>query len=104
MKINRPENENISISGGDAITILQEVELILISLHKIGSYYVGKNQQEYERETNRFIDEWKVAGRLAKVRTILSERFDSTLGEDDMDDLERAMEGLNIWTSPNDMP
>ncbi len=27
MKINRPENENISISGGDAITILQETRV-----------------------------------------------------------------------------
>ena len=42
--------------------------------------------------------EEKVTERLAKVREILSEKFDDRLGEDDMGDLERAMEELRYWT------
>ena len=43
-------------------------------------------------------EEEKVTERLAKVREILSEKFDDRLGEDDMGDLERAMEDLRYWT------
>lgn len=33
---------------------------------------------------------------------ILTEKFDATLGDDDMDDLERAMESLRYWSKPSD--
>lgn len=96
------ENEQIVLSGDETIEVLKEINLILISLHDMGSYYMGKDIQEYEKETTRFIDECKVTHRLAKIRGILSKKFDSTLGDDDMDDLERAMEGLNYWGKPGD--
>ena len=105
------ENENITMSGAKLIEALKEIELILISLHKMGSYYgelfmndENKHRSDYERETTRFIDEWLVTRRLAKIRRILSEKFDDMLGDDDMDDLERAMEGLKYWEKPGDKP
>ena len=104
-------NKKITLSGEELIEALKEIELILISLHKMGSYYgekfienEDKYKTEYEIETTRFIDDWSVTQRLAKVRRILSEKFDDTLGEDDMDDLERAMEGLKYWANPGDNP
>lgn len=65
---------------------------------------VKRNIAEYEKETTHFIDGWNVTQRLAKVRMILSEKFDNTLGNDDMVDLERAMEGLKYWSTPEDKP
>ncbi|WP_291581526.1 hypothetical protein [Clostridium sp. UBA6640] len=97
------ENEKIVISGDEAIEILKEIDVILISLHDMGSYYIDKDTREYEKETTRFIDEWKVTHRLARIRGILSEKFDNTLGDDDMDDLERAMEKLKYWEKPEDV-
>lgn len=98
------KNEQIVLSGDEVIEALKEINVILISLHDMGSYFIGKDIQEYEKETTRFIDEWKVTHRLAKIRGILSKKFDSTLGNDDMDDLERAMEGLKYWEKPGDNP
>jgi hypothetical protein len=104
-------NEQIILSGSELIKILREINLILISLRKMGSYYAVKHQEgedidnrEYERETTCFIDEWMVTSRLSKVRSILSEKFDRTLGDDDMDDLERAMDDLKYWSSPGNKP
>ncbi|SFB38141.1 hypothetical protein [Clostridium frigidicarnis] len=97
------ENEKIVLSGDEAIEILKEIEIILISLHDMGSYYMNKDTREYEKETTRFIDEWKVTHRLARIRGRLSEKFDNTLGDDDMDDLERAMEKLKYWEKPGDV-
>ncbi|MEJ2755550.1 MAG: hypothetical protein P8104_06900 [Gammaproteobacteria bacterium] len=98
------KNEKISLSGEEAIYVVKEINLILVSLHNIGSYYMGKEKTEYERETNRFIDDWKITDRLAVLRETLAEKFDLTLGDDDMDDVERAMEGINYWSKPSDNP
>lgn len=97
------ENEKIVLSGEEAIEILKEIEIMLISLHDMGSYYMNRDTREYEKETTRFIDEWKVTHRLARIRGVLSKKFDNTLGDDDMDDLERAMEKLKYWEKPGDI-
>lgn len=98
------ENEKIVLSGNEATEILKEIEMILISLRDMGTCYMNKDIREYEKETTRFIDEWKVAHRLAKIRGALSEKFDNSLGDDDMEDLERAMEKLKYWEKPGDIP
>jgi hypothetical protein len=106
------ENEKITYTFDELKDVLGEIELILQSLHRMGSYYGDKfstygeemNRGEYEKETTRFIDEWHICGRLAKVRSILSEKFDETLGEDNMSDLERAMEKVRHWNKPGDKP
>lgn len=43
-----------------------------------------------------------VTHRLAKVRAILSMKFDETLGDDDMGDIEREIENLKYWELPGD--
>lgn len=103
-------NENITYTFDELEEVLKELEVILQSLHRQGAYYGDKFsthgeemfRAEYEKETTRFIDEWRVCERLAKIRYILSKKFDDTLGEDDMDDLERAMENIKHWTKPGD--
>ncbi|EJM18542.1 hypothetical protein PMI21_02114 [Pseudomonas sp. GM18] len=90
-------NKEIIIPGESALEALAEIEFILISLHKMGSYYSDKPIADYQRATTDFIDNEKVTQKLAKVRRILSESFDNTLGEDDMDDIERRMENIEFW-------
>nr|WP_175799880.1 hypothetical protein [Burkholderia anthina] len=101
-------NEKIELSGGEALSILCELEYLLISLRNIGTYYhepsrvFGDGNLEYCAETTRFIDENKVTQKLAKVREIISAKFDSSLGDDDMDDIERAVEDIKVWERPGD--
>ncbi|MDT9678389.1 hypothetical protein F6R97_28190 [Pseudomonas sp. JV414] len=90
-------NKKIIIPGESALEALSEIEFILISLHKMGSYYSDKPITDYQRATTEFIDNEKVTQKLAKVRRILSDSFDNTLGEDDMDDIERHMENIKFW-------
>ena len=98
-------NRKIVYDGGDIINILKEIDYILGSLHGMGSYYadsIGEDRQEYERETTAFIDNSLVCSRLAAVRAKLSEKLDRSLGEDDMDDLERACSDIEYWRRPGD--
>ena len=98
------ENNQIVLSNDESIEILKEINVILISLHYIGSYYIDKDKPDYEKETTAFIDEWKVTQRLSRIRGILSEKFNNALEIDEMDDLERAMNGLKYWEKPGDTP
>lgn len=74
-----PANRRIVLSGEDALRILRA---------------------QYCAETTRFIDEEQATTRLALMRSILSAAFDTTLGADEMDDLERAIEALPLWRAP----
>ncbi|MFJ2458424.1 hypothetical protein ACIOVC_07730 [Pseudomonas neuropathica] len=91
------KNKQIVLNGKDALEVLADIEFILISLHKMGSYYADKPVEDYRKATTDFIDNEKVTQRLAKVRKIISKNFDSTLGDDDMDDIERHLEEIKFW-------
>ena len=105
----QPANRRIVLSGEDALRILREIELLLQSLHHIGRHYYpdgdddgadALRRAQYGAETTRFIDEEQATTRLARMRSILSAAFDTTLGADEMDDLERAVEALPLWRAP----
>lgn len=92
-------NEKIVLPGKEALDALKEIEFILISLHKMGSYYAEKPGalEEYRKATTDFIDDCAVTQRLAKVRRIVSMPFDDSLGDDEMDDMERYFSDLKFW-------
>ncbi|MCS4251443.1 hypothetical protein [Pseudomonas sp. BIGb0164] len=93
------QNQRIALTGAEALDALKEIEFILISLRKMGSYYAEKpnSTDEYRKATTDFIDDCAITHRLAKVRSIISRKFDDTLGEDDMDDIERHVSYLTFW-------
>lgn len=93
------QNEKIVLPGEEALDVLKEIEFILISLHRMGSYYAEKPGalEEYRRATTDFIDDHAVTQRLAKVRKTISQHFDDSLGDDDMDDIERYISDLKAW-------
>ena len=98
----KQNKQSITLEKSQAIEVLKEIEIILQSLHNMGTYYMDKDSSEYEKETTRFIDEWQVTHRLANIRAVLSSQFDLTLGEDDMDELERAMIDIKVWKKQGD--
>lgn len=104
-----PANRRIALSGEDALRILREIEFLLQSLHHIGRHYYpdgdddgadAQRRARYCAETTCFIDAQQATTRLALMRHILSAPFDSTLGADGMDDIERAVDALPLWRSP----
>lgn len=102
------ENENIQLSGEEAIEILKQIEFILISLRNIARYYYdGKNSNEinrtqYEKQTTKFIDNNHITYKLADIRAKIANKFNTQLGDDDMDDIERELLRLTFWTKLED--
>ncbi|WP_247157202.1 hypothetical protein [Escherichia coli] len=104
-------NDVINIPGKDALYILSEVEYILISLKNIARYYFNGIEQNviddkllnsYFKETTKFIDDKNITHRLAEIRRGITENFNTDLGDDDMDDIEREIEKIKCWEKPGD--
>lgn len=87
----KANNQTITFSGQELIDIFVEIDFMLISLAQMGrNYELYKSHYAYEKDTTRFIDECQVTTRLARIRELIANKFDDTLGVDDVDDLERA--------------
>lgn len=95
-------NQQITYEGEVIINALKEINYILCSLHDMGSYYLDGNNEEYQKETAKFIDNSLVCTRLALVRKVLTEKFDLEEGDDGLDDIERACEDITYWSKPGD--
>lgn len=89
----------IRLKREDAVRALRYLEMIVVSLDRLGSASAGMTKEEFDRASSEFLDDWDVARRLAEVRRILSEQFPDEPGHDGMDDLERELEGTPHWTS-----
>lgn len=95
-------NKILALSGESALVALAELEFMLISLHKIGSYYMDIPVEANNAATTAFIDNNHITHRLAKIRSIISEPFDPSLGDDDMDDIERRVCQIEFWKPEKD--
>lgn len=103
------ENKTIIMQSRQVARALRAIVYIQTSLKNIDAYYqspkFSNNENagiEYAIEKNRFIDDNRITRKLAKVRRILSGPFNKKLGEDEMDDFERRLEGIVFWRKPGD--
>ncbi|MDF9619092.1 hypothetical protein P5705_15705 [Pseudomonas entomophila] len=102
----RSENEAFVLRRKDVINLLQEAEFIVVSLENLSQHYEASGEKsyatcnEYCTELTGFIDAENVTARLASMRSLISRLFDDTLGDDDMSDLERALEPVIVWERP----
>ena len=95
-------NEQIFLTLKDTESILKELNLILISLHNMGTYYYGKSKQAYEVETTDFVDKNAITARLAYIRRIIPEVYYSNISKEQYDEYCSDMEKLNYWEKPGD--
>lgn len=81
----------------------------MTSLNKIAEHYYDNDEYsqsekqtelDYSLETTRFINQNKVTRRLSKIKRMVSEKFDSELGRDELDDIEREVALLKYWEKP----
>ena len=98
-------DEIVSYSKKDIIKILADLNMMVVSLDRIGSYYSQcATEEEYHALSSNFLDEWKIFRKLANARKILDTAFSNELGDDEMDELEREFKDLQYWTINNPKP
>lgn len=99
------DNKTVTYDGMQMTLILKELDFILVSLHKIGSYYaedITSDREQYQKETTQFIDNSFVCSRLANIRSSLTRKFNREEGDDGLDDIERICEQIPYWKKPGD--
>ena len=98
-------NEKVSYLKKDIIKVLEDLNMIVVSLDRIGSEYGicrdGKTDVELNALLADFIFDWDVDRKLANARKVLEEAFSYELGDDDMDELEREFKDLQYWSMKN---
>ncbi|MCT4222703.1 DUF4303 domain-containing protein [Elizabethkingia anophelis] len=95
-------NNKIKLSEEEALKIIVDLDQIVVSLDKIKSHFAEDNNfQKHDKTLSDYIINEQVNQTLAQIRGLLSSKFSLSVGEDDMDDLERACSTNRYWTPEN---
>ncbi len=95
-------NNKIKLSEEEALKIIVDLDQIVVSLDKIKSHFTEDSDfQKHDKTLSDYIINEKVNQTLAQIRGLLSSKFSLSVGEDDMDDLERACSTNRYWTPEN---
>lgn len=92
----RPKKQ-VAYPREQIIEVLRTLEELVVSLDRIGSASHDMTTEDYHAALAEFIRRHKIASKAAQARRILSEPFPTTLGPDDMDELEREMQDVPYW-------
>lgn len=93
-------DDAIEVERDDLIEVFKALSLAVVSLDRLGSYRNIVDLQTWERAVAEWTVQSGIASELATARGLLDRYFDHELGDDDMDELERACHGLAYWRPP----
>ena len=95
----RTPKSHITFPRKKIIKVLRTLNELVVSLDRIGSASSDMTKAQLDAALTDFIQRHKIARKAAEARRILSEPFPTTLGPDDMDELEREMKDVPYWNS-----
>jgi hypothetical protein len=92
-------SQSVTLSVSDLQSALKDIEVMLQSLHRVGSFYAD-DQQKCDEETIRLIDDFRYAKRLAQVRRLLMTAASRGLSISDVEGLEETLGRVRHWRPP----
>src|SRR5262252_686568 len=98
------KDDFVQVSRADLIDVLRDLNTIVVSIDRIGSCAEDVGLEQNDRILLDFFDQWDVWQKLSEARSKLSEPFSYELGEDNMDELERELQGTPYWSFSNRLP
>src|SRR5262245_13318026 len=93
----RAANKQITYQRRRVIAVLRTLNELVVSLDQIGSASYDMTKAEHQAAISEFMGP-KMFRKLARARAILSAPFSTELGADEMDELEREMQGIEYWS------
>jgi hypothetical protein len=85
--------QNTEITRDDLLRLSRDLNTLVVSLDRIGSYH-AEDRAALERALTEFIIEWRVFERLARARRIVDEAL---LGPNPTPDEEEALAHGDYW-------
>jgi hypothetical protein len=87
--------ETVSIEREKLLEMARDLNTLVVSLDRIGSYPVGR--REFERVLAEFIVEWKISEKLVRARRTVA---DALLGPNPTPEEEEALDHGDYWEPP----
>ncbi len=93
------QSELVTLPVSDLRRALKDIEVMLQSLHRVGSFYAD-DQQKCDEETIRILDGFGYAKRLAQVRRLLMMAASRGLSISEVEELEETLGRVRHWQPP----
>jgi len=93
-------DDEILVQRQDLIEVFKALSMAVVSLDRLGSYRASITQEQWEHEVADWTLKSDVTRKLLRARWLLDPYFSHDLGEDEMDELERACADLPYWRPP----
>ena len=99
-------NRLVKIDRALLLESARDVESVVVSLDRIGSWTANLPIEERDRILAAFIEDWGVFHRLAKLRSLLWDAIEeaSEEGPSEDDPLERELHGISFWSGDSPRP
>lgn len=96
-------NNEIKLSEEEAVKMIIDLDQIIVSFDKIKSHFADESDaQKQDKALSDYIVSEKVNQTLAQIKALLSSKFRLKMGEDAMDDLEKACSTNQYWFPENE--
>jgi hypothetical protein len=92
-------DDSITYPRSEIIGVIRTLNLLVVSMDRIGSATADKSETEQALTLCRFFDKYDVFQKLASARRSLHDAFSYELGADGMDELERDLQDLKYWSA-----
>ena len=99
-----PVMDEVVYPRAEVVKVLKDLNMLVVSIDRIGSYTHDMSVSDSAVVLFEFFDAWNVGHRLARARQLLSVPFSTELGVDNMDELERELEGTPFWSATQRHP
>jgi hypothetical protein len=90
--------DKLEFKKSDIVNVLKHIEELVVSLDRITAAYHDVPREQWKEIVVEYFLESEGLMALSNCRTILSAPFSTELGDDDMDELERALAGVKYWS------
>ena len=90
----------VEVDRSDLVELLRTLDVVVVSLDRIGSWSADQRPEDAAAALMMLHVEMGVSHRLASARRIVDAYFSHEVGDDRMDDAERAVAGVEYWTAP----
>jgi len=95
--------QSCSLTERELMVALKELEVMIQSLHRVGSFF-DQNQQACDEETIKIIDGYRYVQRLSRVRATLLKAGRRAFGAEHFERNLESLGRVRHWNKPGDLP
>jgi hypothetical protein len=93
------KEKQIQLSANSVKVLLRDLDLLVVSLDRIGSTF-SQDRLKLAVELEKFFSDFNAFKRLARMRKVLCEAYDAQSQKADIERLEAQLDRQKVWRAP----